>query len=265
MERIRGLVPEASKRQLSEGGDRAFFTAYGLARVLDIMLRLLHPFTPFVTEARWGYLKQACLDSGLPVNSRTGWEEALILARWPERMEMEGWEDEIIKDFNTIQEFIRAIRNLRSEYKIEPSRKLHAVFVSIELQISGLNPKSCIVRFGRADMELTEIRTDKPESQEGMAGLVINEVKFSRSWRMPRMTRLRKNGCARNWRSCRARSRVWKAAGKPLFGEGRRRSCRRNAKKLTYKAGAQRNCALGLVRKEKEMPNTGIFFDGFKL
>ncbi|MGV7975973.1 MAG: valine--tRNA ligase [Anaerolineaceae bacterium] len=167
---------EASKRQLSEGGDRAFFTAYGLARVLDIMLRLLHPFTPFVTEALWGYLKQACLDSGLPVNSRTGWEEALILARWPERMEMEGWEDEIIKDFNTTQELIRAIRNLRSEYKIEPSRKLHAVFVSTELQILLESQKLVLCDLAGLDPELTEIRTDKPEDQSGMAGLVVEEV-----------------------------------------------------------------------------------------
>lgn len=167
---------EVSKRQLSEGGDRAYFTAYGLARVLDVMLRLLHPFTPFVTEALWGYLKQACLDSGLPVNSRTGWEEALILARWPERMEMEGWEDEIIKDFNTTQELIRAIRNLRSEYKIEPSRKLHAVFVSTELQILLESQKLVLCDLAGLDLELTEIRTDKPEDQSGMAGLVVEEV-----------------------------------------------------------------------------------------
>jgi valyl-tRNA synthetase len=57
------------------------------------------------------------------------------VARWPERMEMEGWEDEIIKDFSITQELIRAIRNLRSEYKIEPSRKLHAIFVSTDQQI----------------------------------------------------------------------------------------------------------------------------------
>jgi len=167
---------EASKRQLSEGGDRAYFTAYGLARVLDLMLRLLHPFTPFVTEALWGYLKQACLNSGLPVNSRTGWEEALILARWPERMEMEGWEDEIIKDFNTVQELIRAIRNLRSEYKIEPARKLHAVFVSSDLQILLESQKLVLCDLAGLDPDLTEIRADKPESQDGMAGLVVNEV-----------------------------------------------------------------------------------------
>ncbi|MEN6531262.1 MAG: valine--tRNA ligase, partial [Anaerolineaceae bacterium] len=50
---------EASKRQLAEGGARAGYTAIVLADVLGLMLRLLHPFTPFVTEALYGYLKEA--------------------------------------------------------------------------------------------------------------------------------------------------------------------------------------------------------------
>ena len=169
---------EASKRQLSEGGDRAYFTAYGLAQVLDVMLRLLHPFTPYVTEALWGYLKQACLDAGLPMKTKEGWEEALILARWPERMEMEGWEDEIIKDFNTTQDLIRAIRNLRSEYKIEPSRKLHAVFVSAEQQILLESQKLVLCDLAGLDADLTEIRVEKPDEQSGMAGLVVNEIEI---------------------------------------------------------------------------------------
>ena len=169
---------EASKRQLSEGGDRAYFSAYGLAQVLDVMLRLLHPFTPYVTEALWGYLKQACLDAGLPMKTKEGWEEALILARWPERMEMEGWEDEIIKDFNTTQDLIRAIRNLRSEYKIEPSRKLHAVFVSAEQQILLESQKLVLCDLAGLDADLTEIRVEKPDEQSGMAGLVVNEIEI---------------------------------------------------------------------------------------
>jgi valyl-tRNA synthetase len=41
---------EIAKLQLAEGGDRAFYTAQTLVRVLDACLRMLHPFTPFVTE-----------------------------------------------------------------------------------------------------------------------------------------------------------------------------------------------------------------------
>jgi valyl-tRNA synthetase len=57
---------EIAKLQLAEGGDRAHATAHTLARVLDTCLRLLHPFTPYVTEEMWGHLKRTCqeLSSG---------------------------------------------------------------------------------------------------------------------------------------------------------------------------------------------------------
>src|SRR4030066_2538259 len=50
---------EAAKSQISEGGDRAFYTPWTLVRVLDKCFRLLHPFTPYVTEELWGHLKKA--------------------------------------------------------------------------------------------------------------------------------------------------------------------------------------------------------------
>ena len=49
---------EIAKLQMAGGGDRAHHTAVTLVRVLDTVLRLLHPFTPFVTEELWGHLKQ---------------------------------------------------------------------------------------------------------------------------------------------------------------------------------------------------------------
>ena len=52
---------EIAKLQLAEGGDRAYYTAYTLVRVLDTCLRLLHPFTPFITEELWGHLRKALL------------------------------------------------------------------------------------------------------------------------------------------------------------------------------------------------------------
>ena len=51
---------EIAKLQVADGGDRAFYTANLTVRVFDYILRLLHPFTPFVTEELWGHLKRAC-------------------------------------------------------------------------------------------------------------------------------------------------------------------------------------------------------------
>ncbi len=49
---------EGAKSQLTKGGDSAFYTTWTLVRVLDKCLRMLHPFTPYVTEELWGIHKE---------------------------------------------------------------------------------------------------------------------------------------------------------------------------------------------------------------
>ena len=78
------------------------------------MLRLLHPFTPYVTEALWGYLKEACIAANLQLEEPKTWEDALIIAKWPEGFALEGWEDQIIKDFGIIQTLTTLVRNYKS-------------------------------------------------------------------------------------------------------------------------------------------------------
>jgi valyl-tRNA synthetase len=121
---------EISKIQMENGGDGAYFTAYTLARVFDTCLRLLHPFTPYVTEAMWGYLKEVCSEDFPGFAPDGGWEEALIIAKWPEIPEFEGWEDQKISDFSLVQEIIRTIRNARAENKVEPGKKIPATIVA---------------------------------------------------------------------------------------------------------------------------------------
>ena len=123
---------EIAKLQLAEGGDRAFYTAQTLARVLDTCLRLLHPFTPFVTEELWGQLKQAVLAKGEQFMPGEEWPQALMIARWPEPQPTEGWEEGKIADFNLIQETVRAIRNLRTEKKVTPGKRIPALIVAGE-------------------------------------------------------------------------------------------------------------------------------------
>jgi len=119
---------EIAKLQLAQDGDRAFYTADLMTRVYDIVLRMLHPYTPFVTEELWGYLKGACMGHSDRLTPQDGsWAEALIVARWPEGIEDEGWEQETIKRFQQIQEIVRQIRNLWAERSISPSRRLAAM------------------------------------------------------------------------------------------------------------------------------------------
>ena len=123
---------EIAKLQLDSGAERAYTTAQTLVRVLDLSLRLLHPFIPFVTEELWGHLKQAVQDHpGCEVlTPLSGWEEALIIARWPEPRPEEGWEAAKVADFNLLQEMVRDIRNVRDEKNVKPGQRIPAVLVS---------------------------------------------------------------------------------------------------------------------------------------
>jgi valyl-tRNA synthetase len=99
-----------------------------LARVFDMALRLLHPFTPFVTEELWGHLRNAVRNSPF-FTLAADWPDALIVAKWPEPREPEGWEEGAVQNFGQIQEIVRSIRNARAEKNVKPSKRLGAVFV----------------------------------------------------------------------------------------------------------------------------------------
>jgi len=122
---------EAAKLQLAQGGAVAYQTAGTLARILDICLRLLHPFTPFVTEEVWGHLRRELQNSPLKAICQD-WSDVLIVAAWPLPRPEEGWEIDKQADFNLIQELVRLIRNLRAENKVRANRRIPAILVSAE-------------------------------------------------------------------------------------------------------------------------------------
>lgn len=85
-----------------------------LVYVLDQLLRLLHPFIPFVTEEIW---------QSLPTNG-----EALILADWPEARAVAAHVSnatEVVRQMAVIMEAIRAVRNLRAELNVAPSKSIN--------------------------------------------------------------------------------------------------------------------------------------------
>jgi len=110
---------EIAKLQLKEGGDRAYYTVQTLVRILEKCLRLLHPFTPFVTEELWQHLKKAVQGSNASIDIKDVWGDALIIAQWPENTEEEGWEKLAIEAFHSgVMDVVKAIRSIRLEYKI---------------------------------------------------------------------------------------------------------------------------------------------------
>ena len=88
-----------------------------LLYVLEGLLKLLHPFMPFLTEQVY--------------KSLPGSEGFLMLKLWPEiKAELDFLADE--KQMNGVIEMIRVIRNLRTEMNVAPSKRTRMMFVANE-------------------------------------------------------------------------------------------------------------------------------------
>ncbi len=94
-----------------------------LAFVLDQTLRLLHPFVPFITEGIFQKLNEI-----VPVRKLNGLAEAkevkaLVIAQWPRELDSVINED-AEKQVATIQDAIKAIRDIRSKRNKPPNEML---------------------------------------------------------------------------------------------------------------------------------------------
>ncbi|HOW06554.1 MAG TPA: valine--tRNA ligase [Flexilinea sp.] len=148
---------EIAKIQLSRGENIAFNTSRLLVRILDTCLRLLHPFTPYVTEALWGHLKTAAIDQSEAFAPASGWEEALIIAKWPEA-ELTSDSDQVaVKDMLMIQDVIRAVRNIRTEKNIKPGTLIPATIVTGEKTAVFESQRDVIATLAHLDPEKLEI------------------------------------------------------------------------------------------------------------
>jgi len=82
-----------------------------LIYILRTILKLWHPFVPFVTEAIWKNIS----------------EKPLIVEPWPEvNLAFIDYSEE--KNFEQLKEIIVKIRNLRSELKLDPVKKVNVAF-----------------------------------------------------------------------------------------------------------------------------------------
>jgi valyl-tRNA synthetase len=103
--------------------ERAPMARQVLAVVIDQVLRLLHPFVPFLTEALWEQLQEQAPIRGIETPLPTA--ALLIQAAWPQPNA--AWHDMAIETrMAFLQEVTRAIRDLRSKYTIAPHARVQA-------------------------------------------------------------------------------------------------------------------------------------------
>jgi len=173
---------EIAKLQLAAGGDLAFYTVDILVSILDTCLRLLHPFTPFLTEELWGYLRTACQEHGGKIGledvAEGNWPPALIVAPWPEPQLEEGWETQAIIDFELIQEIVRSIRNLRAEKNVKPGTRIPATIAAGEFAHILEHESVSLATLARLDPAQMEIHSELSEQPEDSIVLVVGAVEI---------------------------------------------------------------------------------------
>ena len=131
-----------------------------LLYVLDQILRLVHPFMPFVTEEIW----QAIPHEG----------EALIVAKWPEYDETLNYPAEE-QHMESVMLAIRTVRNRRAEMNVPPSRKADLYVVTDKREVFE-EGAPFITRLAYA--EGVFVSETEPEGHEDMAQCVTPDAKL---------------------------------------------------------------------------------------
>jgi valyl-tRNA synthetase len=101
---------ELAKTPLAAGGDAAERARLVLGNVIDVLLRLLHPLTPFVTETLWTTL--------------TG-QETVVTAPWP--VAEPAWADvDAEAAVGEVQRLVTEVRRFRNDQGLKPRRRVAA-------------------------------------------------------------------------------------------------------------------------------------------
>ena len=152
---------ELTKARLySEDAERKQTAIQVLTYVLDQVLRLLHPFMPFITEEIW---------QNLPHEG-----PALIVAQWPQYREDLAFKTEE-DQMESVMNAIRAIRNRRAEMNVPPSKKAQLYVLTAKPQ-AFLEGEGFIQRLAYTDqMTLLE---KEPENLDGMVTCATADAKL---------------------------------------------------------------------------------------
>ena len=105
---------ELSKIRLRDPGSPSPIPV--LVDTLDKILRLLHPFMPFITEELWQKIAPY-----LP-----GRTDSIMIAEYPTADESAS-DPATEREMESVIEIVRAIRNARAEAKVEPSKFIEAL------------------------------------------------------------------------------------------------------------------------------------------
>jgi valyl-tRNA synthetase len=125
---------EIVKARIQAGADHEGIRTgkYLLLHLLEIMLRMLHPFMPFVTEEIWQKLPHR--------------GSSIMIAPWLQEV-AGGIDLAAIETMETLMEVIRVVRNVRSEMNIPNAKRIELLLKTHdETQLSLIEPGADYIR-----------------------------------------------------------------------------------------------------------------------
>ncbi len=100
-----------------------------LANVLDQVLRLLHPFVPFLTETLWAKLRELAPQRG--IDTALAERELLVSAQWP-TARSDHHDATAEQQMKAVQQWAAAIREARARYQVPPKDR-----ISVRIKADG--------------------------------------------------------------------------------------------------------------------------------
>ncbi|MGM9578574.1 MAG: valine--tRNA ligase [Evtepia sp.] len=137
-----------------------------LCYVLTDILKLLHPYMPFITEEIW---------QALPHETDCK-EQFLMLQSWPEYREDLAFPQEE-KSVEILMDAVKAVRARRSEMNVPPSKKAHLTIATAE-EATFTAGIPFLKRLGYAS-DVTVVPATQEEAAKGQVTVVTHAAKLS--------------------------------------------------------------------------------------
>ena len=153
---------EIVKTRLYDKENKTRQTAqYVLNKVLGDLLKLLHPFMPFITEKIYTNLYDV--------------DESIMISKFPEYTENMVFEEEeaFIEE---LKEVITKIRNIRAEMNVHPSKKASLIIVTKKYQKSIEESKEFLKKLGFAEEIL--VREKKESIPENAVNVLTSNMEI---------------------------------------------------------------------------------------
>ena len=146
----------AKTRFYSENSDSKVITYNICVKCIRIILPLLHPYTPFITEELWSYFKEKN-------------QPDLIVSSWPEQKS--EFDPEIDSEMEVLQGIISSVRAIRSRMNIPPSKKIDLKIKCNSSQNNFIAQNSQLV-ITLAKLECYEASESMQKPPQSAAGII---------------------------------------------------------------------------------------------